>query len=253
MRPLVTALAAALPGNARLPSQIPDCSDVPSSHPEQPVPRTNASSLAVAGNWEVRQDVCHPPGEAAHVSCPPECQPRGWCWAVVWGTVALGSVLCPLHGSRRLGYCPGPAGLGKALGAVPELGHCWSRGHEDSLPPDVPTYVKGCQVRASFACHCSQGCHPAHLGSQGHAGVWCLLPRGCSKKGMSRLDVILGEACWDVLVPAGMGAAELGSAPCWGTHQCSPHQPWHCLILIKGWMVPELQKCSAHSVACPCP
>lgn len=46
----VTALAAALPGNAGLPTHIPDCSDVPSSHPEQPVPGTNASSLAVAGN-----------------------------------------------------------------------------------------------------------------------------------------------------------------------------------------------------------
>lgn len=63
----------------------------------------------------------------------------------------------------------------------------------------------------------------------------------CSKKGTSWLDV---------MVPAGMGAAGLGSSPCCGS---SPQQPWHCLILIKGWMVPELQKCSAHSVACPCP
>lgn len=89
--------------------------------------------------------------------------------------------------------------------------------------------------------------------SPAHPGLWCLLSRGCSKKGMSQLDVILGEPGWDVMVPAGMGAAELGSSPCCGTHQCFPHQPWHCLILVKGWMVPELQKCSAHSVTCPHP
>lgn len=223
-----------------LPTQIPACSDVPSSHPEQPVPGTNASSLAVAGNWEVRQDVCHPPGSLGTCHAHPEWQ----CWHVVWGTVALGSALCPLHGSRRLGCCPTLCGLGKALGAVPEPGHCWSRGHKDSLPPEALTCGKGCQVRGSFACHCSQGCHPAHLGSKGHPGVCCLLSRGWSKKGVSQLDV---------MVPAGMGAAELGSSLCCGTHQCFSHQPWHCLILIKGWVVPELQKCSAHSVTCPYP
>lgn len=186
------------------------------------------------------------------MSCPPSIPATGLLLARGVGHGGIG--VCPvfLHGSRRLGCCPGLRGLGKAW----EL--CQSRGTAGAeatrtLCPLSAHLCEGLPGEGQLCLPLLQGCHPAHLGSKGCAGVWCLLSRGCSKKGMSWLDVILGEPGWDVMVPAGLGAAELGSSPCCGTHQCFPYQPWHCLILIKAWMVPELQKCSAHSVTCPCP
>lgn len=166
--------------------------------------------------WKLGSETGHvsPLREPGHVSCPPSVPATGLVLARGVGHGGIGVCLVFPTRLQEVGLLPGALSAGQSLGAVPELGHCWSRGHEDSLPPEVPTCVKGCQGRASLACHCSQGCHPSHLDSKGPPGVWCLLSRGCSKKGMSWLDVILGEPGWDVMAPAGMGAAELGSSPC---------------------------------------
>lgn len=143
--------------------------------------------------------MCRPPaqGACACVVPSPASQPWGRSTGPVLGRgvghSCVGALRCvPYSGSGRLGCCSVPSGLNTALGACKEPVGSWSRGHKDSLPSEVPTHVKGCQVslrgegRLCLPLLPAQGCHLTCLCQQEMSRcccLRCLLAGGQSKKG----------------------------------------------------------------------
>lgn len=184
--------------NAGLSGQTCNCSDVL---------QLSASAVCVDNKRIISCSGCKLGSEAGRVSPPqgacarvvpsPASQPWGRSTGLVLGHgvghSCVGALRCvPYSGSGRLGCCSVPSGLNTAPGACLEPVGCWSRGHKDSLPFEVPTHVNGCQVslrgegRLCLPLLPAQGCHLTRLCQQEMSRsccLWCLLARGQSKKG----------------------------------------------------------------------